>query len=193
MSSPFVLGGGQTLSNSTSTAVFKGNASTGSGTVSLLYSNGIPSVTVTNGTLTLSSNTVFKINNTGSQLAVGYYQLISKSGGGAIAGTVTTNPVPVGGGGAAASAKLAIANGGLNLVVGNPVNTTPTNIRCDIIEQQAESLVAGGSFRLDAANQLRGIGGDQPMVPYPGSASVTNVTINLNPAAANVFYRMTYP
>jgi hypothetical protein len=29
--------------------------------------------------------------------------------------------------------------------------------------------------------------------PYPGSASVTNVNININPAQPNVFFRMVYP
>ncbi len=193
LGSAFALGSSQTLSNSTSTAVFKGSASTGSGTVSLLYSNGIPSVTVTNGTLTLSSNTVFKINNLGSQLTVGYYQLISKSGAGAIGGTVTTNPVPVGGGAAAASAKLVIANGELNLVVGNPVNTTPTNITVTLSSNQLNLSWPADHLGWTLQTNRVGLTATNQWFTYPGSVSVTNVTINLNPGATNVFYRMTYP
>ena len=193
LSSPFVLGGSQTLSNSTSTAVLKGNASTGSGTVSLMYSNGIPSLTAANGTITLSSNTVFKVNNTGSQLPVGYYKLISKSGGGAVAGVVTTNTVPVGGGGAAAPATLAIANGELNLVVGNPVNPNPTNITvtptANTLQLSWPADHLGWTLQTNAVSLTAA----NAWFPYPGSASVTNVIITISPSASNVFYRLVYP
>ena len=189
LSSPFVLASSQTLSNSTATAVFKGNASTGSGTVSLLYSNGSPSLTVTNGTLTVATGTVFKINNLGSQLAVGSYKLISKSGGGAIGGAVTTNTVPVSGGGAAASAKLAIANGELNLVVGN---TTPTNIVTSVSGRQLTLQWPQDHTGWTLQSNSIGLSNPSNWFVVPGSTTTNKVIITINSALSNVFYRMTY-
>ncbi len=193
LSSPFVLGSSQTLSNSTATAVFVGNGSTAAGTLSLNYTNGLPALTVSNGTLTLASGTIFKINNLGSQLAVGSYKLISKSGGGAVGGAVTTNTVAVGGGGVAAPATLAMANGELNLVVGNPVNTTPTNITVT-----ASSNTLNLSWPQDHTGwtlQSNAISLANPSnwFAVPGSTTTNKLSITINPSQTNVFYRMKYP
>ena len=193
LNSPFVLGSSQTLSNRTSTAVFKGNASTAAGTVSLTYAGGTPALAMTNGTLTLSSGTVFKISNTGSQLAVGSYKLIAKAGGGAVGGTVTTNLVPVGGGGAAAPAKLNLANGELNLVVGNPVNTTPANLTVKFSGNTLNLAWPADHLGWTLQTNSVGLAATNKWFPYAGSASVTNVTINISSSTSNVFYRMTYP
>ena len=193
LSSPFVLGSGQTLSNSTSTAVFKGNGSAVTGTLALNYTNGLPALTVSNGTLTLSASTVFNINNTGSQLAVGSYKLISKSGGGAVSGTVTTNTVPVGGGGAAASAKLAIASGELNLVVGNPVNPTPTNLVANVAGSQLTLQWPQDHTGWSLQSNSISLANPSNWFAVPGSATTNKVIITINPALSNVFYRMTYP
>jgi len=190
LASSFALGSSQTLSNSTATAVFKGNASTGSGTVSLLYSNGSPSLTVTNGTLTVATGTVFKINNPGGQLAVGNYKLISKSGGGAVGGTVTTNPVTVGGGGAAASAKLAIVNGELNLVVGNP---TPTNLVTSVSGRQLTLQWPQDHTGWTLQSNSISLSNPNNWFAVPGATTTNKVIITINPAVSNVFYRMTYP
>jgi autotransporter-associated beta strand protein len=193
LSSPFVLGGSQTLNNSSSPAVIKGNANTGAGTLVLNFAAGAPALTVTNGTLTLSTSTVFQINNTGSQLAVGSYPVIATVTGGGIGGAVNTNPVPVGGGGAAAPAKLAIGNGGLNLVVGNPVNATPTNILVTVSGSTLNLSWPADHLGWTLQTNSVGLAATNEWFPYPGSASVTNVTINIKPAATNVFYRMYYP
>ncbi len=127
----FTLRSSQTLSNSSSTANISGNASTGSGTVSLVYA-GSPALNVTNGTLTLASGTGLKINNvTGSALAPGSYTIISAAtngGGGLVAGTVPA-PFTVGGNGIAAGATASLqTNGGtLNLVVSLIATTTRLN------------------------------------------------------------------
>lgn len=124
LSSAFNLGAGQTLSNSTSTAVLNAGsngANTGSGTVSLTYASGTPSFTVTNGTLTLSSSTTLKVNNTGSALAVGNYKLVSKATSGntgSVAGTVPSSVTVTGGGIAGGTtASLQITSGELFLAV----------------------------------------------------------------------------
>ena len=116
----FTLGGGQTLSNSASTATINCGANgfnAVSGTVALTYAAGTPSLAVTNGTLTLLTNsTVFTVNNTGAPLGAGSYCLITNLAGGSVAGTVPT--VVVGGGGFAGdSVELAINNNALYLVV----------------------------------------------------------------------------
>jgi len=38
-----------------------------------------------------------------------------------------------------------------------------------------------------------GLNATNQWFPYPGSASVTNVNIPINPGQAKVFFRMTYP
>ena len=193
LSSPFVLGSSQTLGNSSSTAVFAGSGSTGTGKLSLNYTNGLPALTVSNGTLTLSSSTVFQVNNTGSQLPGGTYTLISTVAGGAVTGTVPANTVTVAGGGAASTATLAITNGQLNLVVASSVNTNPTNITATVsgntlsLSWPADHLgwtLQTNSVGLTATNQW---------FPYPGSASVTNVSIPMDNTKTNVFFRMVYP
>ena len=120
LSSTFTLGASQTLSNNTSTANIAGNANTGTGTLSLTYAAGTPAFSIAGGTLTLATNTVAKVNNTGAQLAVGSYKLMAKGTGGAVAGTVPAT-VTVGGNGMAggATAALSISNNELYLVIGS--------------------------------------------------------------------------
>ena len=165
LSSPFVLGSSQTLGNSSSTAVFKGNGSAVTGTLSLNYTNGLPALTVSNGTLTLSSSTVFQINNMGSQLPGGTYTLISKSGGGAVAGTVPTGAITVGGGGAASTADSGHYQRPVEFGGGQFGQHQPYEHYGHCLRRQLQFVLAGGSSGLDAANQQRGFGGGQSMVP----------------------------
>ena len=154
LSSTFALGGSQTLSNSTSTAVLNGNATTGSGTISLTYGSGTPSFTVTNGTLTLSSGTVAKVNNTGSALAVGSYKIISKavSGNtGTVAGTAPSSVTVVGGGIAGGTvAVLQINSGELYLVVAStaPARINNIGVSGTTLSLSATNGVAGGPWTL---------------------------------------------
>ena len=193
LSSPFALGAGQTLGNSSSPAVLAGSASTGTGTLSLNYTNGMPAFTVSGGTLTLSASTVFNINNTGSQLPGGTYTLISGLSGGVVAGTVPTGVVAVSGSGAVSTANLVITNGDLDLVVTSSVNSNPTKLI---------SSVSAGSLNLSwPADHLGwtlqtnsvGLTATNQWFAYPGSTSVTNVSIPINHSGTNVFFRMVYP
>ena len=110
----------QTLTNSSSTPTLNGNISTGPGTVSLLYTSGIPAFTVTSGALALATNTVFKVNNTGSRLNPGSYKLISAGTAGVVSGA-SLPPVTVGGGGVVSGQYLSldVSGGELYLVVTN--------------------------------------------------------------------------
>jgi autotransporter-associated beta strand protein len=112
--SSFTLGTGQRLGNSTSTATVAGNLNTGAGMVALTYTAGTPSLQITNGTFTLSTNTVFSVNNTGTNLIPGSYKLIAKGVNGQVAGTVPAT-FSVGGGGAASGFALQIIGGELYL------------------------------------------------------------------------------
>ena len=118
---PYALS--QTLTNSGSgTATINGSLTTGSGTVSLAYVSGTPSLTVPGGTFTVGSGTTFKVN-TASTLALGTsYKLISVSGGGTVAAG-TLPAVTVGGAGVVtgAATTLRITGGELYLDVLNPV------------------------------------------------------------------------
>lgn len=173
--------------------MIKGNASTGTGTLALSYTAGTTALVLTNGTLTLSSSTVFQINNTGSQLAVGSYTLISPLSSGVVAGAVTTNTVSVGGGGVAAPATLAMANGKLNLVVGNPVNTTPTNIVASVSGRQLTLQWPADHTGWTLKSNSISLANPNNWFAVPGSTTTNKVIITINPAQTNVFYRMTYP
>jgi autotransporter-associated beta strand protein len=126
LATSFALGAGQTLSNSTATALMGGNLGTGSGAVALTYASGTPSFNITNGTLTLSGSTTFTVNNTGSALAVGSYKIISKNTGGGVAGTLPAVTVNGGGLASGTSGSLQISSGELYLVVQNTTATALT-------------------------------------------------------------------
>jgi hypothetical protein len=128
LSSTFVLGPSQTLSNGASgTGIINGSLNASGRTVSVAYTNGTPSLVVSNGTLTLSGATAFTINNTGPALAPGTYPVISISGPGVVGGVAPASVNVLGGGlSGSATASLVISGGTLNLVVVNPVPPTPT-------------------------------------------------------------------
>ncbi len=121
VTSTFVLGSAQTLSNSSSTAVIKGNVTATSGLLALTYTSG-SSLVVSNGTLTLAAGTGLTINNTtGTPLPVGIYTIIAASAAGSVAGTVPTSFTVTGAGTQGGQpVVLQIAGGNLNLVVGTP-------------------------------------------------------------------------
>ena len=190
---PFVLGSSQTLSNSTSTAIFNGNGSTGTGTMSLTYASGAPALTVTNGTLTLSSSTTFKINNTGAALGAGNYLLIAAQTGGAVAGPLPAAIVNGGGVVSGNSSALLLNNNQLYLQVAPPVNTTPTNL---IVTMSGGSLNfswpadhTGWALQSNAVSLVN----TGAWYNVPGSAGTNKIIIPINPRQPNVFYRMVYP
>jgi autotransporter-associated beta strand protein len=193
----FVLGSSQTLTNSSSTAVLNGNINTGNGTVSLNYASGTPSFSVTNGTLTIPSGTTFKVDNTGTVLAVGSYKLISTNlnGSGFVspgtlpAVTVSGNGV-VGGAGTPA---LQVNNSELYLVVPSGVNTNPTNITAVVTGSTLKLGWPGDHLGWTLQTNAVDLANTNYWFPYPGSASVTNVNITINPAQTNVFFRLVYP
>jgi len=111
LSSAFVLGASQVLSNNAAaTALLKGNLRTSNGIVAVSFDGSTPVFMVTNGTLTLSTNTVFRISNN-IPLAPGTYPLVTLLSGGSVAGVVPAVTFKRGTG------HLQISGGELDLVV----------------------------------------------------------------------------
>ena len=186
LASTFALASGQTLSNSSPTAILNGSAGSGSGTLSLTYAAGTPSFVVTNGTLTLSAGTVFNVNNTGSALAPDSYLIISTNGAAAsVAGTAPSVTVSGGGVTAGATSSLSISNNELFLVVaaaaqppviGNSVTNTVTSGSMWQIAISSLSNSAAWSDPNSETVTLSSVG--------PTSANGTNVTSDAN----NIYY-----
>jgi autotransporter-associated beta strand protein len=197
-SSTFTLNSNQTLTNSSWTATLNGNINTGPGTVSLLYTSGIPAFTVTGGALALATNTVFRINNTGPALAPQSYKLISAGTGGVVSGAGLP-AATVGGGGVSSGqyVSLNVSGGELYLVV--------TNDRPPVIARSVTNSVMPGSTWQIAITNLASLAGwsdpDGDPVSFssvgPLSADGTNVTsdgtfIYYNGAlAANDYFQYT--
>jgi fibronectin-binding autotransporter adhesin len=121
LSSTFTLVANQVVTAGTGTGFINGNADFSAGGVTLNYTNGTLPLALANGSLTLSTNTVFTVN-VANPLAAGTYPLIS------VAGTVTgalppviiaNNNIPAG-----AIALLQLSGTNINLIIaGQPVAT----------------------------------------------------------------------
>jgi autotransporter-associated beta strand protein len=184
----------QTLSNRASTATLAGNINTASGTVSLTYVSGTPALAVSNGILTLASTTTFNVDNTGPALSSGAYRLVSTNATGTVAVSDTLPAVTLGGNTAGvASASLQINGGELDLVVvASSVNPHPPKVQFSI---SGNTLSLGWPTNLGWTLQTNSVGlaNTNAWFPYPGSTSMTNVNITIDPTKANVFYRMVNP
>jgi hypothetical protein len=199
LSSVFTLGSSQTLNNSTSTATLSGNINAGSGTVSLMYASGTPSLTiVNNGTLTLSPALKFDINNTGPALVNGSYLLISTNGtdSSAVAGAVPPSVIITGGGvTAGATTSLSISNAELYLVVSGSVNTNPTNIVFSLAGNQLTLSWAADhiGWTLQAQTNSLSAGISTNWFDVDGAIATNKVIIPINLVNDSVFYRLVYP
>ncbi|HTR43621.1 MAG TPA: autotransporter-associated beta strand repeat-containing protein [Pseudomonadales bacterium] len=197
--SGFTLGVNQTLGNNTSTGVINGSVGTGSGTLALTYALGTPSLSVTNGTLTLSGSTVVTVNNNGAQLGTGTYAIITSGTGGTIAG-VAPSSVTVTGNGAVGAASLSISGGVLNLVIaaGPPpqLHFTSINISGNTLTFSAINGTANGPFTLlSSTNLLLPV---SQWTPVFTNAFDTNGKVNMstnvvNPHIPNEFYLIETP
>jgi len=130
LSSTFVLQSSQIISNSSvATATVNGSIDASSSAIAGSFKSGVAPFTIQNGTLTISSSTVFSLNYTGSArtLAAGAsIPIVSKGTGGSVGGTApnsSPHSIPLPGG---ADGHLAINSGELDLVVdtGSSVGAT---------------------------------------------------------------------
>jgi hypothetical protein len=184
------------LSNSAPGAIIAGTNNTGIGSVWLTYDGVNPSLIITNGGMALNNNTVFKVRNTGTQLAVGgSYKIIARATSGNIGMVAGTVPgtVTVAGSGVAGVASLQIMGGELYLNVTPILPATGTNISFSF-SGQVLNLSWPSNY---TGWLLQSNSGDLTMTndwfTVPGSVSTDSVQINISPAQPNVFYRMAHP
>ncbi|MEI7730246.1 MAG: MBG domain-containing protein [Verrucomicrobiota bacterium] len=86
-SGSFTLGSGRTLANNTvTTSALKGNINASQGTIAVSVNGSAPAFTISSGTFTVSTNTVFQINS--GIGTPGTYPLIAKGVGGSVTGAV---------------------------------------------------------------------------------------------------------
>jgi len=145
------------LTNSTVGAVICGPNNCSVGTLSLVYDGVNPCLLQTNGTMTLSSNTVITVNNTGTQLAAGNYLIIAAATTGNIGSVAGTLPaVTVTGNGAVGATSLQTnGTGGLNLVVSATEGLAKKLVAVSATPLQAvisRVTVAGGNLILQGTN-----------------------------------------
>jgi hypothetical protein len=200
--SPFALAGGQTLGNSSSTALLNGNVDATLGSLALTYAAGTPALSAANGALTLDAATPVTVNNTGAALGNGSYKLIAAGSGGSVTGTAPSTVTVTGNGlGSGGSATLNITGSELYLSVTGvtpAVNTTPTNIVSSVSSGNLNLSwpTDHTGWRLLVQTNSRSVG----LVPatnawftWPDSASTNAVSIPINPANPTVFFQLVYP
>ncbi|HUA66084.1 MAG TPA: LamG-like jellyroll fold domain-containing protein [Alphaproteobacteria bacterium] len=197
LSTTFVLGSSQTLSNSSSTALIDGSATSDSGTLSLDYSPGTASFDVTNGTFTLSATTVLNINNTGPALGMGTYTLIGVNTSGTVAGTLPSSFVVTGGGvqGAYRPTLTISSSNTLDLIVGPAVNSSPTNISFGVTNNQLYLTWPSDhiGWTLQAQTNRLSVGINTNWVNVARSTTTNQIVVPINLSNGCVFYRLTYP
>ena len=135
-----------------SLAYLNGNVNVGLGSLSLTYASGTPSFTNVSGTLIISNNTVFNVNNTGPALATASYKLVATNGAGGLVVAASVLPAPVVGGGGitntGAASLLQILNGELYLVVSRATTIVQTALSASSITygQALSNSIVSGTF-----------------------------------------------
>jgi hypothetical protein len=160
----------------------------------LTYASGTPSLTIINGALTLSSGTMFKVNNTGAALAAGSYKLISAGTSGSVAGTAPS-AVAVGGGGIVSGTRALaqISGGELYLVVrAQPMPfITSAGLSGTTLTITATNGSADGQFvLLQSTNVALPLANWAPVLTntFDGSGNLDLSTNIANPDAPQEFY-----
>jgi autotransporter-associated beta strand protein len=122
----YTLGTGQTLVTGNGTSFVNGKLYLGSAALTLFWTNGVPSLTISGNKLVVDNNVTTVAVAGSAPLPVGVYKMISKGTGGSVSGVVSNSPVNVTGAGAAAGASLQITSGELYLNIhgGGATSTT---------------------------------------------------------------------
>ena len=138
------------------------------------------------GTLSKNGTGTLTVANVGPALAVGdKFFLFNKALANGDSLTVT-------GAGATWQNDLAIDGSITTLTVGPSVNPNPPVVQ---VTRSGNTLSLAWPTNAGWTLQTNSVGLTSPnqWFPYPGSASITNVDISINPANSNVFFRMVYP
>ena len=127
----FTLGSSLMLTANGATVTLAGNVNLNTGSLVLNYTNGVPTLQITNGAVNFNSSTV-TVTVVGSALPAGSYKLIAAGTGGSVSGAVASSSLTVNGAGYSGSAqiKLQITGGELYLIVDHaPTAATMTSTR----------------------------------------------------------------
>ena len=191
----FALGTGSTLTNSSVGAVISGTNNCSVGTLALVTDGTNACFIQTNGIMTLSASTVIKVNNTGYTLSPGTYSLIAAATTGNHGKVIGPLPaVVVAGNGAAGAVSLQIDGAGsLILVVTNTITSTPANISFAFGGGTLTLTWPGDHLGWIAQSNALSLGNSNYWFDILGSQSATNLSIPINPATPQVFYRLRYP
>lgn len=187
LSSSFSLTSAQTLRNTTAggTGNVVGNAGLGTGSLVLNYTNGTPALNIASGTLTFNANAT-TVSVTGSVLPGGSYKLISKGGGGSVAGTLPST-FTINGTGAPTGATLQINSGELYLVVPSTVAYLTNSVSGNTL---TFSWPAGQGWTLQSQTNSLSVG----LTTNGWSAVVGGIdgsnSVTIDPSQPSVFYRL---
>jgi len=192
---PFALGVGSTLTNTSAGAVLNGTNNCSAGTLALWFDGANPAFIQTNGAMTLSAGTVMKVNNTGSPLTAGNYPLIAAATAGNPGKVMGSLPaVTVTGNGTAGSASLRTnGSGGLDLVVSNSISSLPASLGFQLGTGTLTLTWPGDHLGWIAQSNGLDLANSNYWFDILGSQSATNLVIPINAGTAKVFYRLRYP
>jgi len=85
-----------------------------------------------------------------------------------------------------------IASGELELMVGNPVNTNPAGVKATVTGNGLNLSWPADHLGWTLQTNSVGLAAGNQWFAYPGSASMTNVSIHVQAATTNVFFRLVY-
>lgn len=150
-----------------------------------------PAVTVD----TFNASGTVNLSITGTGFLVGQFPLIKYTGsiGGAGYSALSLVSLPSG---VSATLSNNIANASVDLVVTAAppvVNTNPTNITFNVSGSTLNLSWPPDHKGWTLQTNAVGVANTNQWFPYPGSSSVTNVVVTINPSKANVFFRLVYP
>jgi len=192
---PFALGSGATLTNSSVGAVINGTNNCSVGTLGLVNDGTNASFLQTNGTMTLSTSTVIKVNNSGAALVAGNHPLIAAATAGnhGLVSGLLPSVVVTGNGAAGAVALQTNSTGGLDLVVASTISSTPTTMNVAFSSGALTLTWPGDHLGWLAQSNALDLTVTNDWFDILGSQSATNLVIPVNPANPQVYYRLRYP
>ena len=195
LTTTFALGSSRALTNSSPGAVINGTNNCSVGTLSLVTDGANAAFIQTNGTMTISASTVFRVNNAGAILASGIHPLIAATTAGN-AGKVTgaLPAIVLTGNGAVAATTLQFnGSGGLDLFVASTIASNPTNINFTFNNGTLTLAWPADHLGWIAQSNAVDLSASNFWFDLVGSQTATNLVIPIHEGTSNVFYRLHYP
>jgi autotransporter-associated beta strand protein len=173
------VSGGLTKQNTGTLTLSGANTYTGNTTVNGGTLEIVQATIATNSTVTVASGAVLRLDFAGTNVVAGFVTNGVSAGSGVYNSTTASSYIT--------------GTGSLQVVVPVIVNTTPTNITAVVTGSTLSLTWPGDHLGWTLQTNSVGLTSTGSWFPYPGSASVTNVNITINPAQPNVFFRLVYP